>query len=301
MPIDLDRRTAKRRIAARWVQSIELSDAEMHRRIDTLCKQMMTFCEHPDPPIKLDPLSEDAFFIELGQSFLTNLIMMRRDALWYSALPPAHRNEDAVREVASSMLRRLSGVVWRADRDLQLGLTTEPLDRLWRALVDLENGYNNRLVVTGEFAEKLHRQSFSERSRRIIHARAAAITDLLLSERCESSQMGAAKRVASALQRGGYDSRGARGGTVPVRPDTVKRWHNKAKRLMGDCSNDSCPADVPVGGREFLEHFRFKLAFFEPEAVERRRRSMFPKLAAFDPEQELADLEKLCRDLRTSD
>ena len=237
-------------------------------RARRLCVDRGTQGLHPNQTETLEPLGEDDFFIELGQSFLRSLILLRRDTLWYSALPTAHRNEDVVRDAASSMLRRLSALVWRADRDLQLGLTTEPLDRLWQALMDLENGYNNRLVVTGEFAEKLHRQSFSERSRRIIHARAAAITDLLLSERCESSQMGAAKRVAAALRRGGYDSRGARGGTVLVRPDTVKRWHNKAKRLMGDCRNESCLADVPVGSMEFLEHFRFKLSFFEPEAVE---------------------------------
>lgn len=247
--------------------------------------------------------TEEAFYAQLGRDFLRSLIRMRRETDYYSSLPQDQRREDVVRDVAWSMLRDLTGIAWQQNHELDLGLNLEPLHRLLHALADVEKGFNNRLLVTGDFADQLHTQSYSECSRELIQARAAAIVEILLHHKVERSQIAAARRVAGALHRAGYKSGGSHRGAELVAADTVKRWHNRARHLAELASRltEEEWTELPAHDAKFCESYLCRVFHWEPEAMNRRKKYAIVFDINFDADGELAELERLCREFRTFD
>jgi hypothetical protein len=201
------------------------------------------------------------------------------------------------------MLRDLISLASLPNIELDLGLNLEPVERLSWALNDVENGFNNQLLVVGELGNRLLGQRFSERSRSIIQAHAAGNVELLVRHKIVRSQIAAARRVAIALQRGGYTS-GLQRGVDPPRPDTIKRWHNRGKKLdalANSLSDENWQSMVSAQDKEYYENYLIIVFYYEPDNVARRARSMYPELADFDPDRELGALERLCRRCRTFD
>jgi hypothetical protein len=236
-------------------------------------------------------LTEDELFAELGRGYLIALIDLRRLSRWHESHDV--RSEATVREAAQSMLLRTIGALACANGKLGTGVNLEPLLRLHGALGHVVNGSNNRLLVTGELADRLSDQPFSNGSRRSIEVRAAALVELLL-RHGEKTQLAAARRVARALEKGKF----------VTRADTVKRWHNQAKRILQRAeriSDEDWFGPTHDRDRSFHDLYLAKLFQYDPVMVEEKRRSMFPELTDFDPERELADLEKWCLELRSFD
>ena len=108
-----------------------------------------------------------------------------------------------------------------------------PLNSLLVALKDLEEGLNSRILVTGDLANQLPEGSFSTGWHRRIRREAAVLVGFMLWNGLEPNQLSASKRVAEFLTKGGYAPPGQSRHATPVRPDTVKRWHNSARTDAG--------------------------------------------------------------------
>ena len=109
----------------------------------------------------------------------------------------------------------------------------------------------------------------------MIQGRAAAAVEHLLGSSKEKSQMAAARRVARALEVGGYTSGGAR--KQKISADTVKRWHNAA--LPAADATEFCLGSIfDIYMQIDSDRFRRKYGL--------------------DPNSLLDDLAKMCRDLR---
>lgn len=304
-------RRQSRLVAQAWIHDFEqrekLTGEEIVDRVRQLFDRMSEEQEGEKPTgteQRADQaFTEEAFYVQLGQNFLNDLIRMRRDTDFYSSLPREERTEDVVRDVAWSMLRHLTGMAWVQNHELDLGLNLEPLHRLLHALADVENGFNNRLLVTGDLANKLHAQSYSEWSRELIQARAAAIVEVLLYHKVERFQIAAARRVATALHGAGYMSGGSHRSAEPVGADTVKRWHNRARRLAELASRltEEEWTGLPSNDRKFCEHYLSRVFHWEHEVMSQRKRYAIVFDTTFDVDGELAELKRFCRELRTFD
>ena len=118
------------------------------------------------------------------------------------------------------------------ERSLGLEFGREYLDRLTSAVNERSINRNSRLLVAGPLGEQISDDEYGSTNRTIIEAFAAAIVEAMVVAGVpkKKSQVAAAKSVAAALTKGGYKSRGSNQPTKKVPGDTVKRWHNKAKK-----------------------------------------------------------------------
>ena len=115
---------------------------------------------------------------------------------------------------------------------LGLKFGREYLDRLTSAVNERSLGRNSRLLVAGPLGEQISDDEYGSTNRTIIEAFAAAIVEAMVVAGVpkKKSQVAAAKSVAAALTKGGYEARGSNTLTKKFPWDTVKRWHNKAKK-----------------------------------------------------------------------
>ena len=125
------------------------------------------------------------------------------------------------------------------------------VDKLHDALIERAAGRNSPLLVTGPLADELAEERYSNHRRMGIEALAAAIVEAMVVGNVSKkmSQVQAAKAVAAALTKGSYNVRGPRKTTSAVHWDTVKRWHNRAKRT---------PRRDAVGWIFSLLYFQFR-------------------------------------------
>ena len=90
-------------------------------------------------------------------------------------------------------------------------------------------GKNDRLLIAGPLAGELSADDYSPFDRIGIEAVSAATMEAMIVTGITKSQTKAAEAVAAALKKGGYTVRGVGKLRRLVRPDTVKRWHNRAR------------------------------------------------------------------------
>ena len=147
------------------------------------------------------------------------------------ALSPKERTPEAVRSYMQKSLGQCL-LMLHAVYDGPYGLPTAPalLFRLHQALTEVSEGRNSPLLVTGDLANRLPAAKYTAGAQNKIRAEAAAIVEILVLTGEAATQMAAAKRVAHVLTKGGYCAPGCTKSGERVRWDTVKRWHNQARK-----------------------------------------------------------------------
>ena len=148
-----------RRIARHWVTHIERLQSS-HVSLKSLGLDLTR--TRPNRKRRYKELKAEELYSELGRTFLIGLIDMRRSSDFYNAHPKGERTEQVVRESAVFMLLQIIKLVWPTNQYLDLGLNVEPLLRLQRAISEVVNGSNDRLLVTGEFADRLVQRDSQE-------------------------------------------------------------------------------------------------------------------------------------------
>lgn len=143
----------------------------------------------------------------------------------FSSLPPEKRTPEVVRFQAEQALNYALIIL-----DALAQGIPKPLLHLLTALEDLRLGLNSRILVTGSLAAKLPDLELSTGWHRRIRAEAAALVNFLWVTGLEETQTRAARQVARALTKGGYRPPGSTRKATVVKADTVKRWHNEARR-----------------------------------------------------------------------
>ena len=166
-----------RRIAGHWVMHIERLQSS-----DVSLKSLGLDVERARPNRKrrYKELKAEELYSELGRTYLIDLIDIRRSSRFYNEHAKGERNEQVVRESAAFMLLQTIKMLCITNGYLDLGLNLEPLLRLQRAVSEVVNGSNDRLLVTGELADRLLNKKFSRSTRRTIEVRAAGTVELLL-------------------------------------------------------------------------------------------------------------------------
>ena len=292
----IERCDQARRIARDWITRIETKATP---------ESVSAFLHAMQSPLKKrewPELQAEELYSELGRCYLINLIDMRRASRFYDAHEKGERTEQVVLEAAELMLFQAVPHISNTNEYLDLGLNVEPLRRLLRAISDVASGSNNRLLVTGELADRLNNKRLSRRARHAIEAHAAAVVELLIQHEHAKSQIAAASLVATSLKRAGYSSPG-RGGQS-LSSDTIKRWHNRAKailQLVERTTDEAWFSSAHDWDRSFHDIYFIHVYRYEPHVVEERRRSASPEDAEFDPDKELGDLAKRCLEARTFD
>lgn len=287
-----------RRIARHWVTHIERLQSSQVSLKSLELDQTRT---RPNRKRRYKELKANELYSELGRTFLIGLIDMRRSSDFYNSHPKGERSEQVVRESAVFMLMQIIKLVWPTNRYLDLGLNVEPLMRLQRAISDVVNGSNDRLLVTGELADRLVDKRFSRDTRRNIEARAAGTMELLLRHGHAKSQIAAAILVAKSLKNGGFSSPGR--GEQSLSSDTVKRWHNRAKdilKLADRTSYETWTSPTHESVRCFHDTYLSMLMPYEAPMVEEMLRRGVP-IPQFDADKALTDLSSWCWEARTCD
>ena len=158
------------------------------------------------------------------------LVRLRELEIEFESVPTGERTPEILQRYAAATLRvslaQLDGLYRGASG---ARAPPRPLLHLLAALEDLKDGFNSRLLVTGDLAEQLPKGRYSSGWHRRIRARSAALVEFMLRNGIEQAQVKAAARVASSLNKSGYAPQGKIKLGQRTRADTVKRWHNAAR------------------------------------------------------------------------